>query len=109
MSDKKKSLPKAWQNTDKSIRAVQVVFELDQTASVRIRMAAIDNDMSPSDQIRDILGLTRKKPVRPRLSVSLSDEDYQILARRYGLSVTNKDAIRDKMKQELLQFKRSKR
>ena len=106
MAIKKKSLPKSWQKSEKNIRAVQVVFELDREASKRIRLAAIDNDQSFSDQIRDILELPKKRPVRPRLSVSLSEEDYQILAKRYGFKVSDREAIREAMKQELQHFRR---
>ena len=109
MAVKKKALPKSWQKSEKSIRAVQVIFELDQKSSKSIRLAAIDNDLSFSDQIRDILGLHKKLPVRPRLSVSLSDEDYQVLAKRYGLKVNDTEAIREAMKQELMKFRRSMR
>ena len=106
---KKKTLPKSWQKSEKNIRAVQVVFELDQKSSKNIRLAAIENDQSFSDQIRDILELPKKRPVRPRLSVSLSEQDYQVLAKRYGLKTTDKEAIRESMKKELMQFKRQSR
>ncbi len=94
--------PKTWAASDKSIRAVQVIFELGQAHSKALRIKAIQNDLSYSDQIREILNLPRKKPIRPRLSVSLSEEDYQLLAKRYKLKLTEKDQIREKMKQELV-------
>ena len=94
--------PNSWATSDKSIRAVQVIFELEQAHSKALRIKAIQNDLSYSDQIREILDLPRKKPVRPRLSVSLSEEDYTLLAKRYKLKSTDKEKIREKMKQDLI-------
>jgi len=98
----KKKIPKNWSKSDKSIRAVQVIFELEQVQSRALRIKAIEKDLSSSDYIRDIVGLPRKKPVRPRLSISLSEEDYAILAKRYQLLQDNKDQIRVKIKEELI-------
>jgi len=101
MPDKKK-IPKSWAKSDKNIRAVQVIFELEQAQSKALRIDAINKDLSPSDYIRDIVGLPRKKPIRPRLSISLSEEDYKTLAKRYKLKPDQKDKIRESMKDELI-------
>jgi len=97
-----KKRPNSWAASDKSIRAVQVIFELEQAHSKALRIKAIQNDLSYSDQIREILELPRKKPIRPRLSVSLSEEDYKLLAKRYQLEPSEKDQIREKMKEDLI-------
>lgn len=97
-----KKIPKSWTGSDISIRAVQVIFELEQAESRALRIRAIERDLSPSDYIRDIVGLPRKKPIRPRLSISLSAEDYSILAKRYNLAADEKDKIRARIKQELI-------
>jgi len=98
----KTSESKSWTRSDKSIRAVQVIFELEQYQSRMLRIKAIEKDLSPSDYIRDIVGLPRKKPIRPRLSISLSEEDYTILAKRYKIVLDKKDLIREKIKEELI-------
>lgn len=98
----KKKVPKSWTKSDKNIRAVQVIFELEQAQSKALRIDAINKDLSPSDYIRDIVGLPRKKPIRPRLSISLSEEDYKILAKRYKLKSDEKDKIRECIKDELI-------
>jgi len=98
----KKKRPKSWTRSDKNIRAVQVIFELEQTQSKLLRINAIEQDLSPSDYIRDIIGLPRKKPVRPRLSISLSHEDYKILAKRYKLSADQTAEIREHIKKDLI-------
>jgi hypothetical protein len=98
-----KKIPTSWKDSDKSIRAVQVVFELEQVQSQALRIKAIEKNLSPSDYIRDIIGLSGKKPVRPRLSISLSEDDYKILAKRYNLNQDEKNKIRAKIKQELVE------
>jgi len=98
----KKKRPNSWTKSDKSIRAVQVIFELEQAQSRTLRIQAIKKDLSPSDYIRDIVGLPRKKPIRPRLSISLSNEDYLILAERYDLAPEQKTEIRECIKKDLI-------
>lgn len=98
----KKKVPSAWSQSDKSIRAVQVIFELGLEQSKILRINAIKQDLSPSDYIREIVGLPRKKPIRPRLSISLSREDYKILAQRYQLTPDKKEQIREEIKAELV-------
>lgn len=97
-----KKRPRAWTKSDKSIRAVQVIFELEQAESRALRIKAIEKDLSPSDYIRDIIGLPRKKPIRPRLSISLSEGDYKILAKRYKLNPDEKEKIRMQIKKDLI-------
>lgn len=101
MSTKKK-VPSAWTRSDKNIHAVQVIFELAVEQSRALRIKAIEQDLSPSDYIRDIIGLPRKKPIRPRLSISLSAEDYKILGKRYQLAPAKKQQIRQRIKEELI-------
>lgn len=96
------NMPQSWTESKKSIRAVQVIFELEQQESRALRIKAIERNLSPSDYIRDIIGLPRKKPIRPRLSISLSEDDYKILATRYNLNPDEKNLIRAKIKQELI-------
>jgi len=75
-----------WQSSVKAIKAVQVAFDMDEKIQLTIRKQALDAGLSPSEQIRDILGLpVNKRPKRPRLTVSLSQNDYQLLAKEYNL------------------------
>ena len=89
-------------NSDKSIRAVQVIFELKQAESRALRIKALEKNLSPSDYIRELIGLPCKQPIRPRLSASLSEDDYIILAQRYNLKPEDKDKIRAYIKAELI-------
>ncbi|NOR51730.1 MAG: hypothetical protein GQ470_03840 [Gammaproteobacteria bacterium] len=99
---KKGATASTWRKSDKSIRAIQVIFELEQAQSKALRMRALEMDLSPSDYIRELVGLPRKKPVRPRLSISLSEADCTILAKRYNLDKDDKVRIREEIKAELI-------
>lgn len=98
----KKSKPDLWKNEKKAIKATQVAFDISTEAQKNLKLMAIHNDLSPSDQMRQILGLPIKKPVRPRLTISLSADDYLILAKHYGLDINDKLAIKEKAAKEII-------
>ncbi len=97
-------LPEKWQQSQKRLRAVQLAFEFNQKVTEPIRQCASDNGLSSSDQIRQIIGLSTKKPKRPRLTVSLSADDYQQLAERYQLDVEDKAGIRAAISAEITAY-----
>ncbi len=96
----------------KSIEAIQVAFELRPGIPDFIRVSAAQNGLSPSAQIRRIIGLPYQKAKRPRLTVSLSNDDYLALGERYNIIPTEgnkleswqRAGIRQKIEQELLDF-----
>lgn len=97
-------MPTKWQSSVKAIKAVQVAFDMDEKIQLSIRKEALDAGLSPSDQIRDILGLTiNKRPKRPRLTVSLAPDDYQVLAKKYGLNAGQQLEIKRKLMDELIE------
>jgi len=97
-------MPEKWQSSIKAIKAVQVAFDMDEKIQLSIRKQALDAGLSPSDQIRDILGLSiNKRPKRPRLTVSLAPEDYQVLAEKYNLKAEQQLEIKRKLMDELIQ------
>ncbi|QYJ83036.1 MULTISPECIES: hypothetical protein [Shewanella] len=105
MTKNKKLLPEQWQQNQKAAKATQVAFDLDEKFQYSIRKAALDAGVSPSDQIRSILGLaTTKRPKRPRLTVSLSPEDYQLLAEKYGLAADEQLEIKRRVLDDLVHF-----
>jgi hypothetical protein len=97
-------LPNKWKQSEKSLRAVQLVFEFNRRIAENIRKKASAQGISTSDQIRKIVGLPVKTPQRPRLTVSLSADDYRLLGARYGLPPEDKNAIREAIVEELLKF-----
>ena len=100
-----RKLPPQWQSSIQAIKAVQVAFDMDERIQLSIRKQAVDAGLSPSDQIRDILGLPiNKKPKRPRLTVSLAPSDYEILAQKYQLKAEQQLDIKKKLMDELIRF-----
>ena len=98
----KKSKTDLWKSETKAIKATQVAFDISTEAQKRLKLKAIHNDLSPSDQMRQILGLPSKKPIRPRLTISLSADDYVILAEHYGLNPDDKLAIKERAAEEII-------
>ncbi|GAA3546480.1 hypothetical protein [Zobellella aerophila] len=102
-----RKLPEKWQSSVRAAKAVQVAFDMDEALQYHIRRQALDNGLSPSDQIRHILTLpTPTKPKRPRLTVSLSPQDYVYLAERYGLEPGQQLEIKHRVMDELLAHSR---
>ncbi|WP_394130448.1 hypothetical protein [Shewanella maritima] len=102
---KSKTLPEEWLKNQKAAKATQVAFDLDEKFQYAIRKAALDEGLSPSDQIRTILGLEiSKRPKRPRLTVSLSPADYVLLAEKYDLSPDQQLEIKKRVLDDLAVF-----
>lgn len=100
-----REIPDKWQSSVKAAKATQVAFDMDEKIQMSIRREALENGLSPSDQIRTILGLTTsKRPKRPRLTVSLSSDDYQVLAEKYQLSADQQLDIKKKLMEELITY-----
>ena len=98
----KKSKPELWENEKKAVKATQVAFDISTEAQKKLKLMASQNGLSPSDQMREILGLPRKKPVRPRLTISLTAKDYEILANIYNLDPEDKLAIKEQAAKEII-------
>lgn len=100
--------PERWQRSEAAIRAVQVAFDVEESVITAVRKAAFESGLSTSDQVRVILGLTViRQPKRPRLTVSLSPDDYAELGTRYGLDPADKLAIKDRVIADLFRFSES--
>ena len=100
-----RELPQKWLASQKAMKAVQVAFDMDEKIQYTIRKAALDNNLSPSEQIRIILGLViNKRPKRPRLTVSLDNNDYIVLAEKYGLKAEQQLEIKKLVIEDLVKF-----
>ncbi|RSZ60876.1 hypothetical protein HF313_17705 [Massilia atriviolacea] len=94
-----------WTGSDAALRSLQVAFDVEKQVIDAVRYAAFRNQCSPSDQIRHILGLPcTTKPVRPRLTVSLSDADYALLGERFGLAADDRRKIKEALHEALIAF-----
>ena len=94
-----------WSGSDAALRSVQVAFDVETQVIDAVRLAAFESQLSTSDQIRKILGLPySSKPVRPRLTVSLSDADYALLAERLGVAAADRRRIKEILHEKLIKF-----
>lgn len=98
-------LPDRWKGSQRAVKAVQVAFDTSEEVSQKIRIAASRAGISASDQIRKIVGLpVSSRPKRPRLTVTLSEEDYELLAKRYKMKMVDKLEIKSHVMDELRKF-----
>lgn len=100
----KKTTKIRWIASANNLRAIQIAFDLGGDIPDFIREVAANNGLSPSDQIRKIVNLPYRKPKRPRLTLSLKETDYQQLAQRYDVAASEKETIREKIREELAVF-----
>jgi len=92
-----------WDKEQQAVKATQVAFALEQQVAQRIQTLAVTEGLTASSEIRKLLGLSYTPPKRPRLTVSLSPEDYRILAEKYKLDAANTMDIRRRMIAELIE------
>lgn len=78
--------------------------ECELKVANRIIDEAIRNEMRLSDVVRKIVELPVAQQEMVHLPISLSDEDYALLAIRYGIPASDKNAIRAKIIEDLGSF-----
>ena len=92
-----------WEVEKRAIKAVQIAFDVGHDVNRQIRLEAVERGINPPDRVRQILGLpVNSKPIRPRLSISLSDDDFVALAQEFGVSVDDKLKIRQLAAEKLI-------
>lgn len=99
-----KSKNEKWEKQKKTAKATQIAFELEQKVALHIRELAAKEGLTPSDQIRKMIGLSYSPPKRPRLTVSLTPEDYIQLGKKYKIDPEETLKIRRKMMEELVKL-----
>ncbi len=99
---------KRWPASARAMRAVQMAFDTSEELARAVRLEAIRQGLSPSDMIREIIELpVAGRPVRPRLTVSLSDNDFKLLAQRYDLPEKDRLSIKKRVMQDIHAFARA--
>ncbi len=83
------------------VTAVSIAIDLSEKMGRRLRVEAALEGMSPQDQLRKMVGLSFKKPQRPRVTLSLREEDYILLAKRYKINSCNKNDIKKRVMEEI--------
>ncbi|MFC1749025.1 hypothetical protein ACFL2V_09495 [Pseudomonadota bacterium] len=91
-----------WKKQEKAIKATQIAFELEQQVAAHIQQMAVKEGLTSSNQIRKLIGLSYSPPKRPRLTVSLSPDDYEMLGKKYKTDPSDTLAIKRKIMEELL-------
>jgi hypothetical protein len=86
------------------VKATQIAFEMEQEIANKIRMLAAHEGLTASDQIRKMVGLKYSSPKRPRLTISLNNDDYAVLAEKYSLPKEDMLGIKRKIVEELIQL-----
>lgn len=96
-----------WSKEEQAVEAVQLAFDMSNEIQKSFRVAAAMQDMTTPDMVRKVLHLPyRKRRRRPRLTVTLREEDFAELASRYNLDPDDRLAIRQKVAEELMVFAR---
>ena len=101
----KAKLPERWASSVQAIKAVQVAFDVSEAVLESVRKAAFESSLSTSDQVRVVLGLEIvRQAKRPRLTISLNNEDYEVLGQRFGLAPSDHLGIKEKVIATLVVF-----
>ncbi len=101
----KTTLPARWASSVPAIKAVQVAFDVSEAVLEAVRRSAFDSGLSTSDQVRVVLGLdVVRQAKRPRLTISLTADDYQVLGQRFGLKASDHLAIKEQVIATLIGF-----
>jgi len=94
-----------WSKEEKAVQAVQMAFDLSNDIQRAFRVSAALQDMAASDMVRKVLQLPYKKGrARPRLTITLKDEDFELLARKYGIDPQDRATIRQHVSEDLQAF-----
>ncbi|MET1254458.1 hypothetical protein [Aliikangiella maris] len=92
-----------WDKQAEAAKATQVAFDVSESIYHFIQTESAENKLKPSDYIRKILGLDfKQKKVRPRLTVTLTNEDYQKLGDEFGIDPDDKIAIKAAVTNKLI-------
>nr|WP_218651638.1 hypothetical protein [Pseudoalteromonas sp. Scap03] len=81
-----------------------MAFDLSSEVQKSIKKQAIDQELTPSDMIRKILGLdVKSKKTRQRLSFNLNDDEIAQLASRFEVAVDDKRAVKQQVADLLIE------
>ena len=93
-----------WLRQEQAVRATQMAFDLSSELQKSIKKQAIDQELTPSDMMRKILGLdVKSKKTRQRLSFNLNDDEIAQLASRFEVAVDDKRAVKQQVAELLIE------
>lgn len=82
-----------WRRQEGALKKIQINFELARAVDQEIRLEAATSGESPSNIVRRLLGFDARPPVRPRLGISLSEAELQMLAQKFRLDPEDRRAL----------------
>lgn len=85
---------KKWEAEQKVLKKMQLHFTFSPSVFRQVKLDAADQNINTSDILRQILGFTHEKEVRPRIGLSFTQEELALLAERYNLSTEDTKGIR---------------
>ena len=86
-----------WVSERKALKKIQMHFTFTAHASKLLKIDAVNEKMSTTNYLRKLIGLTFVQDARDRIGISLSAEDFEILAERYEVDASDRDAIKRKV------------
>ena len=94
-------MSKKWQAEQNVLKKMQLHFTFNATTFRQVKVQAAKENMNTSDVVRQIIGLSFEKNVRPRIGLSFSQKELQILAERYKLPKNDLKSIKIKVVEEV--------
>ncbi|MFT5421604.1 MAG: hypothetical protein ACI9D5_002362 [Candidatus Endobugula sp.] len=82
-----------WEKQAKVLKKQQLHFSLLSVVESKVRIDAAKAGENPSNTLRRILDLPVKLPVRPRLGVSLTDDEIKSLSSRFDIDPKDRKSL----------------
>ena len=82
-----------WEKQAKVLKKQQLHFSLLNAVESKVRIDAAKAGENPSNTLRRILDLPVKPPVRPRLGVSLTDDEIKSLSTRFDIDPNDRKSL----------------
>lgn len=90
-----------WEAERTALKKVQVHFTFTAYATKCLKHDAVDQDITPSNLVRKIVGLSFDASIRQRIGLSLTEQDFSLLSHRYGVSESDKAEIKRRVTEEV--------
>ena len=93
----------ALSSTSATGKTKQVAIDLSPNGRKKLIIEAALEDMTPTEKARQALGLSIKtKKASPKLTLRLTEEDFNFLAKKYDVDPEDKLTIRNKVAEEIV-------
>lgn len=90
-----------WKKQHEQLKKVQLLFSFVDKIDKSIREDAIKDNTTPSNVLRNLIGLETGKAIRPRLGVSFSEDDFAFLADKYNIDVSDRKLLTQRVSKEV--------